>query len=389
MNIEQMIIDIEHDVLQWRRHLHAHPDLSFDEQNTADYIAEQLQQFPQLTLTRPTSNSVVAELVGQAAGPLYALRADIDALPIDELTQEAFSSTKAGVMHACGHDAHTAMLLGAVKVLCQCQSLLTGRVRFIFQPAEEVPPGGAQQLVELGVLQEVKMIFGMHVMPIIPTGKVALKAGVFSASSDNFDLTITGKGGHGSMPHLCIDPIVIASQVVNHLQQIVSRQINASQTPVLTVASLQAGTGYNVIPETAHLAGTLRTHDQQVREQLPKMMEKMIAGVTAAYGAQYQLNWTPGYAIGYNAPEACQVAQQVISEVVGQDNHFEMDNAMFGSEDFSSYQQQVAGAFLFLGTGNPAIGATHNVHSPYFKLDEQALLIGVRLHVGLIARLLM
>jgi amidohydrolase len=389
MNIETLLAEVERDVVRWRRHLHAYPELSFQETNTAEYIAGELATFGPLTITRPTPNSVVAELQGAAPGPCYALRADIDALPIQEVSDEAFCSTRPGVMHACGHDAHSAMLLGAASVLCRLQAQIKGSVRFIFQHAEEVPPGGAQQLVELGVLDGVEMIFGLHVMPNFPTGEVAIKQGVFSASSDNFDIVLQGKGGHGSMPHLCIDPVTIGADVVTALQQIVARKLDPLNAPVLTVATFQAGDSYNVIPDSARLAGTLRTHSRDVRARVPKLMEQTLAGVCQAHGAEYKLEWTKGYTIGNNHPDACGIARDVIAAVVGTQALREMGSAMFGSEDFSSYQEKVPGCFLFIGSGNETIGATYSVHNPRFKLDEAALQIGVKMHVGFIRHLLM
>ncbi|HEY4438591.1 MAG TPA: amidohydrolase [Lelliottia sp.] len=388
-NFEAMLAEVKDDVLRWRRHIHAHPELSFQEHNTADYIAGELSGFGSLTLTRLTPNSVIADLKGAHDGPRYALRADIDALPIQEENDEAFCSTIPGVMHACGHDAHAAMLLGAAKVLSQCQSMLHGSVRFIFQHAEEVPPGGAQELVDLGVLDGVEKIFGLHVMPNFPTGEVALKEGVFCASTDNFDITIDGKGGHGSMPHLCIDPVTIGAEVVMALQNVVSRRTDPLQVPVLTIATFQSGESYNVIPERVKLAGTLRTHHASVRQQVPQQMEQMIAGITAAHGARFTLNWTRGYASGNNHPDACAIARKVVSDALGEQALREMAHPLFGGEDFSSYQQKVPGCFLFIGSGNESIGATYGVHNPRFRLDEAALQIGVKLHVGFIQHLLL
>lgn len=388
-NFEAMLAEVKDDVLRWRRHIHAHPELSFQEHNTADYIAGELSGFGGLTLTRLTPNSVIADLKGAHDGPCYALRADIDALPIQEENDEAFCSTVPGVMHACGHDAHAAMLLGAAKVLSQCQSMLHGSVRFIFQHAEEVPPGGAQELVDLGVLDGVEKIFGLHVMPNFPTGEVALKEGVFCASTDNFDITIEGKGGHGSMPHLCIDPVTIGAEVVMALQNVVSRRTDPLQVPVLTIATFQSGESYNVIPERVKLAGTLRTHHASVRQQVPQQMEQMIAGITAAHGARFTLNWTRGYASGNNHPDACAIARKVVSDALGEQALREMAHPLFGGEDFSSYQQKVPGCFLFIGSGNESIGATYGVHNPRFRLDEAALQIGVKLHVGFIQHLLL
>ncbi|XKM13605.1 M20 family metallopeptidase [Orbaceae bacterium ac157xtp] len=387
--IDTLIESVKSEVIQWRRYIHQHPDLTFNEQATAEYIYNQLTKLEGLTLNRPTPTSVTALLKGNESGKTIALRADIDALPINEESGEAFSSQKSGVMHACGHDAHAAMLLGAVKVLTQLKSQIKGNVLFIFQPAEEVPPGGAKQLVEEGVLNNVDMIFGLHVFPTIETGKIALKEGVFSASSDNFDITIKGVGGHGSMPQLCVDPIAIGAEIVTALQQIVSRNLDPFYAPVLTIATFQAGDSYNVIPSSAHLAGTLRTHNKEVRAKVPQLMERIIAGITQAHGASYEFKWTQGYTIGNNAESACEIAKQVVDHVVGSQNRIISPAPMFGSEDFSSYQEVVPGCFLFIGSGNKQKGATVGLHNSKFILDEDALEIGVKMHVGFIQHILM
>ena len=386
-NIDILTDEVAHDVSRWRQHIHANPDLSFQEQATADYIASELASFGPLELRRLTLNSVVAELKGKLPGPVWALRADIDALPIQEESGEAFSSCKPGVMHACGHDAHAAMLMGAAKVLCHFQDRLKGSVRFIFQHAEEVPPGGAQELVNLGVLQDVEYIFGLHVMPDKPTQTLSLKEGVFSASSDNFDIMITGKGGHGSMPHLCIDPIVIGAEIVSALQQIVARKLDPLHAPVLTIATFQSGESYNVIPNSAHLAGTLRTHNQRVREQVPQLMQQVIAGVVAAHGASFDIQWQAGYAVGNNHASACEIARKVIEENFPPQTLHTVTTPLFGSEDFSSYQQHVPGCFIFVGCRNPDKGAVWNVHNPHFLLDEDAMKVGVKTHLSLVSQM--
>ncbi|MCS3601555.1 amidohydrolase [Buttiauxella sp. BIGb0471] len=387
-NIDILTEEVAHDVSRWRQHIHANPDLSFQEMATADYIAAELASFGHLELRRLTSNSVVAELRGKHPGPVWALRADIDALPLQEESGETFSSCKPGVMHACGHDAHSAMLMGAAKVLCHFQEQLNGSVRFIFQHAEEVPPGGAQELVNLGVLENVEYIFGLHVMPDKPTQTLSLKEGVFSASSDNFDIVITGKGGHGSMPHLCVDPIVIGAEIVSALQQIVARKLDPLHAPVLTIATFQSGESYNVIPNSARLAGTLRTHNQQVRELVPQLMQQVIAGIVAAHGASFEIEWQPGYAVGNNHPEACEIARNVIQQHFPEQTLQTVTTPLFGSEDFSSYQQHVPGCFIFVGCRNPEKGAVWNVHNPHFLLDEDAMKVGIKTHLSLISPLI-
>ena len=383
---DSMLSAVMPDVIRWRRHIHMHPELSFCEQKTADYIARELQTVANVTISCPTDNSVIVDLVGAFDGPRYALRADIDALPIQEKTDESFVSVNPGVMHACGHDSHTAMLMGAVSVLSQYRDRLHGQVRFIFQHAEELPPGGAQELIRLGVLEGVDMIFGLHVMPNFPTGVVGWKPGVFCASSDNVDITIRGKGGHGSMPQRCIDPIVTGAEVVSALQHIVARNIDPLQAPVLTIATFKAEGGYNVIPQIAQLAGTFRTHVAEVREKVPERVEQIVAGITQAHGAEYDIHWTRGYTIGNNDIVASQIARDVIEQQMGKEAVYEMPAPMFGGEDFSFYLEKVPGCFLFIGSGNETKGAIHGVHSPEFKLDEEAMCIGVRLHLGLIYR---
>lgn len=385
--IENLIRDVNEDVIRWRRHIHAHPDLSFQEKPTADFIARELSTLPELELSRPVENSVIAVLRGDKPGPMWALRADIDALPLHEESGETFSSTRPGVMHACGHDAHTAMLMGAAKVLCHLRSQLHGSIKFIFQPAEEVPPGGARELVEKGVVDDVEKIFGLHVFPTSPTGNITLKEGVYVASSDNFDITIFGQGGHGSMPQCCIDPVVIGAGVVTALQNVVARNLDPINAPVLTIATFQAGDSYNVIPDSARLAGTVRTHNQQVREQVPQLMQRIVEGVVSAHGARCEIRWQQGYAVGNNHADTNAIAKAAITEHFGDDTLLLADRALFGSEDFSSYQEKVPGTFLFIGCGNEEKGAVWNVHNPHFRIDEAALAVGVKAHIALVSSL--
>lgn len=388
INIDEQVAHIAEDVYRWRRYMHAHPQLSFQEQPTADYIAAELATFEGLEISRLTDNSVVAELCGNYPGPKWALRADIDALPIQEQSGVEFTSCTPGVMHACGHDAHAAMLLGAAKVLCQFRENLHGSVRFIFQHAEEVPPGGAQELVTLGVLQDVEYIFGLHVMPDRPTGTLAMKEGVFCASTDNFDILIKGKGGHGSMPHLCNDPVVIGAEVVTNLQQIVSRNSDPLHTPVLTIASFQSGEkSYNVIPASIQLSGTLRTHSHAVRQQVPALMQQIVEGIATAHGATGEISWQQGYEVGNNHPAACAIARHAIQQHFPPETLYDVTIPLFGGEDFSSYQEHVPGAFIFVGSRNEEKGAVWNVHNPHFLLDEEAMLTGVKMHLALITAL--
>lgn len=384
---ENLIHDATADVIRWRRHIHAHPDLSFQEKPTADYIAGELSAFAGLEISRPLENSVIAVLQGAHPGPRWALRADIDALPLQEESGEPFSSQKPGVMHACGHDAHAAMLMGAAKILCQLRDRLHGSIKFIFQPAEEVPPGGARELVELGVVDDVEKIFGLHVFPTVPVGQITLKEGVYVASSDNFDIIIHGQGGHGSMPQLCVDPVVIGAEIVTALQTIVARKIDPIHAPVLTIATFQAGDSYNVIPNSARLAGTMRTHNQQVRGQVPQLMARIIENIAQAHDARCEIRWQQGYAVGHNHDETNAIARAAIDRHFPQGTLQLVDRPLFGSEDFSSYQEKVPGTFLFIGCGNPEKGAVWNVHNPHFCIDEEALGVGVKTHLALVSQL--
>ncbi|MEA4837382.1 MAG: amidohydrolase [Rhodospirillaceae bacterium] len=334
--LKKAVAAVEQDVIRWRRHLHAHPELTFHEVETAAYIRDQLSGFENLTIFQLTPNSVQALLKGARPGPRIALRADIDALAIEEKSGEPFSSQKPGVMHACGHDSHAAMLMGAAKVLAAMPERISGEVLFIFQHAEEIPPGGAQELVELGVLDGVSMIFGMHVWPVFPAGSVTIRPGVFCASSDNFDIVIKGRGAHGSAPHLSIDPIIVGAEFVSALQSVVARKIDPQIAPVVTVATFKAGDSYNIIPDSATLAGTIRTHDKQIRETAAAFLEQILAGICAAHGAEYALTWTRGFSVGINDENAYAAAADAVRNL-GNGTVLEfMPAPMFAAEDFSA-----------------------------------------------------
>ncbi|WP_058911913.1 amidohydrolase [Entomohabitans teleogrylli] len=387
-NADALVNHVFDDVIRWRRHIHANPDLSFHEKPTADYIHRELNAIPHLEITRPLENSVIATLKGKYVGPVQALRADIDALPLDEKSGVDFASTKPGIMHACGHDAHTAMLMGAIKILSGYQDRLHGTLKFIFQPAEEIPPGGAKQLVEMGIVDDVAQIFGLHVQPDLPVGTIVMKEGPYVASSDNFNILIKGKGGHGSMPHTCVDPVVIGAEVVCALQHIVARNTDPLLTPVLTVATFQAGDSYNVIPDSARLAGTLRTHNNDVRQRVPGLVNRIVEGITHAHGADCEIEWQSGYAPGFNHPQASQFAREQINAFFPAGTLQESQRPLFSSEDFSSYQEKVPGCFIFIGCGNPEKGAIWNVHNPHFIIDEEALKVGIKTHLALASALI-
>ena len=368
-------------VVAWRRQLHQEPELSFEETRTSRFVADTLAGFGGLEISRPTPTSVVARLVCSANGPVIAMRADMDALPIHEANDHAFVSRTPGVMHACGHDGHTAMLLGAAQVLVARRHQLQGEVRFIFQHAEELPPGGARELVEAGVLEGVDLVIGAHLWLPLAFGAVSVKAGPLMASPDNFRIVIEGAGGHAAMPHVTVDSIAIAAQVVTNLQHVVSRGVDPLASVVVSVTRIAGGTAYNVIPGSVELEGTVRTFDPELRDRVPQLMERVIAGVSAAHGARYRFVFTRGYHPVVNAPEATELLQRAVTRALGPDALVDATPTM-GGEDFSAYQQQVPGAFFFIGARNEARGIVHPHHHERFDLDERALDYGTRIFVA-------
>lgn len=368
-------------VVAWRRKLHQHPELSFHETRTAAFVAETLASFGGLEISRPTATSVVARLVGKAGGRVLALRADIDALPIQEANEHDFVSATPGVMHACGHDGHTAMLLGAARVLAARREALRGEVRFIFQHAEELPPGGAAELVAAGVMDGVDLVVGAHLWLPLAFGKVGVKAGALMASPDTFRIVIEGAGGHAAMPQLTVDSIAIAAQVVTNLQHVVSRTVDPLASAVVSVTRIAGGTAANIIPGSVELEGTVRTFDPALREKIPKLMERVVAGVTSAHGARHQWSYERGYHPVLNDEQATDLLRRSVVRAIGAQALSEAVPTM-GGEDFSAYQQRVAGAFFFIGARNEERGIVHPHHHERFDLDERALDYGTRIFVA-------
>lgn len=326
-------------------------------------------------------------LKGAKPGKTIALRADIDALPITEEADVEFKSENPGVMHACGHDTHTAMLLGAVDTLVKMQDDLSGTVKFIFQHAEELPPGGAVELVRAGVMDDVDMVFGLHIFPMIPTGMIGISPGAFSSASDIATLLIKGKGAHGSMPDLAVDPILIGSEIVVNLNHIISRNVSPLANSVISVGAFHSGTVANIIPDTAQLELTIRNNDPKVREFVKNRMEEVIAGVCKMYGAEYEFDYTYGYDAVINDEKAVELVKEAALKTVGEENFFLM-SPMMGGEDFSAYTQIRPGAFFVLGGGSADDGYRYINHHPKFKIDEDCFSSGAAMHVQLILDLL-
>ena len=374
-------------VIEWRRYLHQHPELSFEEEQTAQFVYETLESFGGLELSRPTANSIVARLIGEKPGKVLAMRADMDALPILEENTFEFVSQNPGVMHACGHDGHTAMLLGTAKVLAGLRSEIAGEVRFLFQHAEEVFPGGAEEMVQAGAMDGVDMVIGIHLWSPLERGKIGVIYGPMLASPDTFWITVTGKGGHAAMPHQTIDSIAVGAQVVTNLQHIVSRNADPLDPLVLSVTQFVAGTTHNVIPGTVQMQGTVRSFNQMVRDQIPGLMERVIKGITDAHGASYEFKYQYGYRPVINSEATTKVVEETVRNAFGDETVEIMQPVMVG-EDFSAFQQKAPGTFILVGAGNREKGITHPHHHPRFTIDEDSMDIGVKLFLNAAFRFL-
>lgn len=368
-------------VIGWRRHLHMHPELSFHEEQTAQFVYDTLASFGGLELTRPTPTSVVARLHGLHPGPVLAIRADMDALPILERNEVEYASQTPGVMHACGHDGHTATLLGAVRALTGLRDRLHGEVRFLFQHAEELFPGGAEQMVAAGVMDGVHLVIGAHLWSPMACGRVAVLTGALLASPDVFDLVIEGRGGHAAAPHETVDAIAVAAQVVTNLQHIVSRNVDPIERAVVSVTRIAGGTAYNVLPGTVALAGTIRTFDAGLRDRIPELFERIVRGVTEAHGASYTLRFERGYRPVVNDAAAAEFMRGVVTRALGPDALAKDARPTMGGEDFSAFLQRAPGCFILIGARNEARGIVHPHHHERFDIDERALEAGVAIFI--------
>lgn len=363
----------------WRRWLHQHPELSFQEFETAKYIVSELNKLPDLQVSQLTPTSVLAVLKGGKPGKTVLLRADIDALPIHEENTFEFASKAPGVMHACGHDGHTAILLGTAKLLSEDAANVPGEIRMIFQHAEENGPGGAEELVmETSLMDGVDVVTGLHLNSQLPAGQVAVKAGPFMASPDMIELTIQGRGGHGAHPEEAVDPIAIGAQVVTNLQHVVSRHVGAQDALVVSITYFQSGSTHNVIPDTARIMGTVRTFDPELRQKAPKLIERVIKGVCEAHGATYVLNYEFGYRPLINTDWVAEELRQIALDTVGA-GHFSEAKATMGGEDFSAYLEKAPGAYFNVGSGSDEHDSRWPHHHPRFTIDELSLETGVKM----------
>lgn len=360
-----------------RQHLHRHPELSFEEMQTMNYVAAQLDDLG-IPYTKGISGTgIVALIEGGEAGKCIALRADMDALPITEQNEVSYKSLNEGVMHACGHDVHTTCLLGAAEILWQNRSALKGTVKLIFQPGEEQSPGGASLMIAAGVLQNPApdAIIGLHVFPELPSGYLGFRSGQYMASADEIHITIKGKGGHAALPQSTVDPIVIAANIIVQLQQIVSRRSHPLTPTVLSFGHISGGQVTNVIPEAVTLKGTLRTFDEQWRKEAVHLIHEVVNHNCATWGATAEIDSPPGYPCLYNDEALTESVRGYAEEYLGAEYVRPLDMRMT-AEDFSFYTREIPGCFFRLGTNKDNKEFMVPVHNPHFDIDEDALVTG-------------
>jgi len=380
-NIKVLSEKYSQEVIGLRRHLHQHPELSYQEFNTVKYVAKQLRSFGIEPTEGIATTGLIAEIKGKnPEKKSIALRADMDALPIVEANDVSYKSQNPGVMHACGHDVHTSSLLGTAKILNEIKNDFEGTVRLLFQPGEEKNPGGASYMIRDGALENPRPtnIIGQHVFPLLPVGKIGFREGMYMASCDEIYLKVIGKGGHGAAPELAIDPIVIASHIIIALQQIISRNANPRQPTVLTFGNIIGKGATNIIPDEVNIAGTFRAMNETWRASALQKIKKMAESLAEGMGGRCEVEISHGYPYLENNPELTRRIKAAATDYVGAENVVDIDITL-GAEDFSYYSQVIPASFYRLGTRNDAKGITSYVHTPTFDIDEDALKISTGL----------
>jgi amidohydrolase len=375
--VRELVQRSKEQVIGFRRDLHRIPETGFKEVKTSAYVAERLAELNLDVQTGIATHGVVGLLRSAKPGPTLMIRADMDALPIAEETGLAFASTHPGCMHACGHDSHMAMALGAASVLSALKERFRGNVKFVFQPAEE-GPGGAQPMIAAGVMENpaVDYCLGCHLWAERPEGHIGIRPGAFMAAMDRFDIKITGKGGHGAQPHLCVDALEVGTQVVAALQRIVSRHIDPIEPAVVTVASFHAGTAFNITPAEAVMSGTTRTFNAEIWKSWRDRIERVVRGVCESMGAGYELNFSWGYPPTVNDASMSDVVRRCAVQVVGEERVVVPDLTM-GGEDMSFFLQRAPGCYYCIGVGREGAAPLHN---PKFEFKEDLMLLGVETH---------
>ncbi|MGY4309898.1 amidohydrolase [Bradyrhizobium sp. USDA 4369] len=383
MPIVNRVADLQPDIQAWRRDIHSHPELLYEVHRTAAFVADRLREFGcDEVVTGLGKTGVVGVIKGRKPGngevKVLGLRADMDALPIEEATGLPYASKTPGLMHACGHDGHTAMLLGAARYLAETRNF-AGEVAVIFQPAEE-GGGGADAMIKDGLIERFKIdqVYGMHNGPGLPVGAFAIRQGPLMASTDSVDITIEGHGGHAAKPHNCIDSLMVGAQLVTALQQIVARNVDPLEAAVLSICEFHAGNARNVIPQSAVLRGTVRTLTPKVRELMEKRVREVVTGVAQMTGAKIDLSYTRGYPVVVNHAEQTEIAIRAAKEVVGDTNVHEMP-PMMGGEDFAYMLEARPGAFIFVGNGDSA-----GLHHPAYNFNDEAIVYGTSFFIKVV-----
>ncbi len=385
LEVRTAVQTIEQEIVAWRRHIHAHPELGYEEVETAAFVAALLRSFGLEVMEGVGGSTGVVGILrgegeeeGEGEGACVALRADMDALPVTEETGLAFASRHLGKMHACGHDGHTAMLLGAAKVLSLHRRSFAGTVKFFFQPAEECAPrGGALDMIDAAVMDNPKVnyVFALHLWRELPLGKVGVKAGPLMSASDRVRIRVQGNGGHGAAPHQAIDAVVVASHIVTALQAIASRQVDPLEPFVLTIGSFHAGQRYNVIAPYAELDGTVRTQSEALRGTIPNRITAIAQAVATGFGAEAQVNYEYGYPTLINQPHAVEAVSNAVTEVLGEQALVELTKPSMGGEDFAYFLNHAKGAMFWLGCRGP-LSSDAPIHNGKFDFDEGALAVG-------------
>lgn len=389
-DVEQRILDNRDELIDLRRHFHAHPELSEEEFQTTQKLADHLEELGYDVHVRPEGTGLYADVApadfDPARHPTVAIRSDIDALPIKELNEVPYRSKNEGVMHACGHDVHMASVYGTGLGMAGCRTDLPGRIRLIYQHAEETVPGGARDMVAFGAVEGVDAVLGLHCDPELAVGKIGIKKGAFTASFDRFKFVIRGKGGHGARPHQCVDSVFVATQLANALYQLTPQNFDTRVPAVISIGQIQGGEVPNVIPEEVTITGTIRTIDADQRAEIPDHFHRIAGGICMTHGANYELDIEEGAPAIHNDEEITETFGDVGSRILGEDNIHHIPLPSMGGEDFSYYCDRVPGAMFRLGTSST--GPSSFLHSPNFDVDERAIAIGSRILARSALRLL-